>query len=470
MKMISENVWEIPREGKMRVPARIFASDILMEKIKADKSLLQVKNVAALPGIQKFSLAMPDAHQGYGFSIGGVAAFDMDEGIISPGGVGYDINCSVRLLRTDMMEDDISSKRKQLLEELSKEVPAGVGRSSKMRLSREELDEVLSTGAKWAVKKGYGTVKDLKHIEEGGSMQGRPDKVSDLAKKRGMPQIGTLGAGNHFLEMQKVDKIFMPEVAERFGITKPGQVMVMIHCGSRGLGHQVASDYIRAMENKFGISHLPDRELINAPISSELGQDYYHAMSAAANFGFANKQMITHWVRQCFDKVFGSNENMDTVYEVCHNIAKMEQHMIDGEKKKLCVHRKGATRSFGPGKEEVPEDYRDLGQPVIIPGSMGTASYLLVGTKKAEEISFGSTAHGAGRVASRSEALRTVRGEQVKKELKQKGIEVWGHSSKGLAEEAPQFYKDVDEVVRVSDALGIGKMVARVVPLAVLKG
>ncbi|MFH1133440.1 MAG: RtcB family protein [Nanoarchaeota archaeon] len=470
IKQIAKNVWQIPQEGKMLVPARVFASDILMEKIQADKTLEQVKNVACLPGIQKFSLAMPDAHQGYGFSIGGVAAFDIDKGVISPGGVGYDINCSVRLLRTSWEEADIRGKSQELLDALSKAVPAGVGRDGTRKLSRDELDEVLSTGAEWALKNGYGIKADLEHLEEQGVMKGNPAKVSDLAKKRGLPQIGTLGSGNHFLEIQKVDKIVLPDVAKRFGITHAGQVMVMVHCGSRGLGHQVASDYIKLMEDHYGVANLPDRELINAPIKSKLGQDYYEAMCAAANFGFANRQMIVHWTRESFEKVMGSSAGMETLYEVCHNMAKMEDHYIDNEWKHVCVHRKGATRSFGPGKREIPEDYQAVGQPVIIPGSMGTASYVLVGTKQAEEVSFASTAHGAGRVASRSEALRTVRGEDVKRSLAEKGITVKGFSMKGLAEEAPQFYKDIDEVVRVSDELGIGKTVARLVPIAVMKG
>jgi tRNA-splicing ligase RtcB len=469
LKKINEFTWQIDKQDSMRVPTIIYASEKILEKIKQDKTLEQAKNVACLKGIQNASYAMPDAHQGYGFPIGGVAAFDMEEGIISPGGVGYDINCGVRLLRTDLKAEDILSKRKQFLEEIYKEVPAGVGKGGITRVTKDVLMEVLSKGAKWAVEQGYGTADDLQKTEEYGNMKADINAVSERALQRGIPQLGTLGAGNHFLELQKVDQIFDKETAKSFGVDNEGQVMVMIHCGSRGLGHQVASDYIKKMEDKYGIEGLPDRELINAPINSELGQEYYNAMCAAVNFAFVNRQMIAHWTRDVFKKVFGSSEGMGQVYDVCHNLAKFEKHVVDGEEKEVCVHRKGATRSFGPGRAEVPEVYRDIGQPVIIPGSMGTASYVLVGTKKAEEISFGSTAHGAGRVGSRSHALRTIRGEQVARDLASKGIEVKG-PWKGLAEEAPQMYKDIDEVVRTSHKLGIGNLVARLVPLAVMKG
>jgi tRNA-splicing ligase RtcB len=469
LKKIDEFVWEIGKEGAMKVPAIIYASERLLEKIKQDKTLEQAKNVACLKGIQRASYAMPDAHQGYGFPIGGVAAFDMEEGIISPGGVGFDINCGVRLLRTDLKAEKILEKRKEFLEEIYKDVPAGVGRGGITKVSKDVLFEVLEKGAKWAAENGYGTKEDLQRTEEYGSMKADSSAVSDRALKRGMPQLGTLGAGNHFLEVQKVDQIFDEEAAKRFGIEEQNQVMAMIHCGSRGLGHQIASDYIRKMEEKYGTANLRDRDLVNAPIQSELGQQYYNAMCAAVNFAFANRQMIAHWTRNVFERVFESSEGMSQVYDVCHNLAKFEKHAIGNEVRELCVHRKGATRSFGPGREEIPEIYRDIGQPVIIPGSMGTASYLLVGTKKAEEISFGSTAHGAGRVGSRSQALRSLRGEQIAKELANKGIEVKG-SWKGLAEEAPQMYKDIDEVVKVSHKLGIGNLVARLVPLAVMKG
>jgi len=469
-KKINNFSWKIEKQGSMRVPATIFASEKLMVKIREDKTLQQAMNVASLKGIQKSMYVMPDAHEGYGFPIGGVAAFDMQEGIISPGGVGYDINCGVRLVRTDLDFDQIMSKRKDLLNEIFKEVPAGVGKAGITKLSKDVLREILQKGAKWAVEEGYGTKDDLLKTEEYGYMEKADSHaVSEKALARGLPQLGTLGSGNHFLEIQKVDQIYEPETAKAFGVTKPGQVLVMIHCGSRGLGHQVASDYIKIMEEKYGFKDLPDRELINAPINSEIGEKYYKAMCASVNYAFANRQMILHWVRESFERVFGPIK-MEQIYDVCHNLAKFETHIIDGEKKKVCVHRKGATRSFGPGREEIPEVYRNIGQPVIIPGSMGTASYLLVGTKKAEEISFGSTAHGAGRVASRSQALRELRGEDVARHLMEKNIEIKGASWKGIAEEAPEMYKDIDEVVRVSKESGLGLPVARLVPLGVMKG
>lgn len=471
LKRIDANTWEIPKHADMKVPAVIYASEKLLAGVKGDKTLQQAKNVACLRGIQRKAYVMPDAHQGYGFPIGGVAAFDLEEGIISPGGVGYDINCGVRLLKTDFKEQDILDKKKLLLAEIFKEVPAGVGKGGTTRLSRRELEEVCAKGAEWAVANGYGMKQDLQKTEENGRMkEADPSFLSQRALERGLPQLGTLGAGNHFIEIQKVSEIFDFDVAKVFGIHSVDQIMVMIHCGSRGLGHQVASDYIRLMENKFGIRGLPDRELINAPIRSDLGNRYYKSMSAAVNFAFANRQMIAHWVRQVFQKVMGSSEGMDQVYDVCHNVAKFEHHTIEGRIKKVCIHRKGATRSFGPGRREIPEIYREVGQPVLIPGSMGTASYILVGTDKAEELSFGSTAHGAGRVMSRHEARRRFRGEKIKQELEQKGIELRSTSWRGVAEEAPQAYKDVDEVVRISHEAGIGQLVAKVVPVGVMKG
>jgi tRNA-splicing ligase RtcB len=471
LKRIDANTWEIPKHADMKVPAVIYASEKLLASVKGDKTLQQAKNVACLRGIQRKSFVMPDAHQGYGFPIGGVAAFDLEEGVISPGGVGYDINCGVRLLKTDYTEQDILDKRKLLLAEIFKDVPAGVGKGGTTRLSRRVLEEVCAKGAEWAVANGYGMKQDLQKTEENGRMQeADPSFLSQRALERGLPQLGTLGAGNHFIEIQKVSEIFDFDVAKVFGIHSVDQIMVMIHCGSRGLGHQVASDYIRLMENKFGTRGLPDRELINAPIRSELGNRYYKSMSAAVNFAFANRQMIAHWIRQVFQKVMGGPEGMDQVYDVCHNVAKFEQHTIEGRVKKVCIHRKGATRSFGPGRIEIPEIYRAVGQPVLIPGSMGTASYILVGTSKAEELSFGSTAHGAGRVMSRHEAKRRFRGEKIKEELEQKGIELLSTSWRGVAEEASQAYKDVDEVVRISHEVGIGQLVAKVVPVGVIKG
>ncbi len=471
LKRINDNTWEIPRHGDMRVPAVVYASQKLLVSVKGDLTLEQARNVDCLRGIQRMSYVMPDAHQGYGFPIGGVAAFDLDEGIISPGGVGYDINCGVRLLRTDYMEKDVTAKRKDLLAEIFKEVPAGVGKGGVTKLSQNVLKEILIKGAEWTVDNGYGTKDDLQMTEEQGRMKDADwSYISHRALERGIPQLGTLGAGNHFLEFQKVDKIYDEGVAKVFGIQAERQVLVMIHCGSRGLGHQVASDYIQSMENRFGIRGLPDRELINAPIQSPLGQQYYKSMCAAVNYAFANRQMITHWVRDVFKKVMGSSQGMRQVYDVCHNVAKLEKHIVEGREKSLCIHRKGATRSFGPGRLEIPEAYRAVGQPVIIPGSMGTASYVLVGTPEAEAKSFSSTAHGAGRLMSRHEALRRFRGEQIRVELAKKGIELQSTSWKGVAEEAAGAYKDVDEVVRVSHEIGLGRLVARVVPIGVMKG
>ncbi len=471
LKKIDEFTWEIPRQGGMRVPAILYSSPRLMEGVRGDQTLKQAGNMACLPGIQRAAYAMPDAHQGYGFPIGGVAAFDMDEGVISPGGVGYDINCGVRLLRTEFQEEDIAPVRKQLLDAIFEEVPAGVGRGGATRLNRRTLMEVCERGAEWVVGHGYGSPQDLEFTEEHGRMAGAdPSYLSSRAIERGIPQLGTLGSGNHFLEIQKVEKIHDREVAERFGIHAEGQVLVMIHCGSRGLGHQVASDHIRAMENRFGFKDLPDRQLINAPIRSKLGEQYIKCMSSAVNYAFANRQMIAHWVRQVFHRVLGSARGMDQVYDVCHNVAKFERHRIQGRMKEVCIHRKGATRSFGPGREEIPEAYRSVGQPVFIPGSMGTASYILAGTSEAEELSFSSTAHGAGRVMSRHEARKRFRGEQIQQDLESKGIALRSASWKGVAEEASEVYKDVDEVVRVSHETGIGRLVARVVPLGVMKG
>jgi tRNA-splicing ligase RtcB len=471
LKKINANTWEIPKHANMKVPAVVYASEKLLSGVRGDKTLFQAKNVACLPGIQRRAYVMPDAHQGYGFPIGGVAAFDMQEGIISPGGVGYDINCGVRLLKTDFTEKDVLEKRRLLLSEICREVPAGVGRGGTTKLSRKVLEEVCAKGAEWAVENGFGRRDDLLKTEENGRMrEADPSHLSPRALERGVPQLGTLGAGNHFLEIQKVSEIFDSDVASVFGIRSPGQIMVMIHCGSRGLGHQVASDYIKLMENKFGVKGLPDRELIHAPIRSDMGKRYYGSMSAAVNFAFANRQMIAHWVRSVFQKVMGSSEGMDQVYDVCHNVAKFERHFVEGRVKEVCIHRKGATRSFGPGREEIPEVYRTVGQPVLIPGSMGTSSYILVGTKLAEERSFGSTAHGAGRVMSRHEAKRRFRGEEIKRELEERGIELRSTSWKGVAEEASQAYKDVDEVVRVSHETGLGKLVAKVVPVGVMKG
>ncbi len=471
LKKINDYTWEIPKHGEMKVHAVFYSSPKLLESSQKDNTVNQAQNVACLPGIQRASYVMPDAHQGYGFPIGGVAAFDMENGIISPGGVGYDINCGVRLLRSDYSEKDIRSKVGQLLAEIYNQVPSGVGKGGIRRLNQKALLEVCVKGAEWAVENDFGTEQDLSRTEEYGRMKGaEPSFLSKRAIERGLPQLGSLGAGNHFLEIQKVDKIFDKKIAGVFGIHSIGQIMVMIHCGSRGLGHQVASDYIKQMENKFGIKGLPDRQLINAPLHSELGQKYYKAMKAAVNFAFTNRHMIAHRIRCVFEKVMGSSETMDQIYDVCHNVAKFENHKIDGHWKEVCIHRKGATRSFGPGREEIPEAFRSIGQPVLIPGSMGTASYVLVGTKKAEEKSFGSTAHGAGRVISRKGARRNFRAEDIKMDMNAKGIELKSASLKGVAEESSEAYKDVDEVVEVSHKAGIGNLVARLVPVGVIKG
>jgi len=469
IKKVKENVWEIPKEEGMNVPGIVFASDKLIESIKQDKTLEQVKNVAKLPGIVEKSIALSDAHQGYGFSIGGVAAFDLKKGIISPGGVGYDINCGVRLLSTNLTKEQLLKKRKELTHEIVRSVPSGVGRGSRLKLTDPELNSVLNDGVNWAVDKGYATKEDLERIEDNGKIEGADaSKLSQRAKARGRDQLGTLGAGNHFLEIQEVEKIYDQKVAEVFGL-KEGQVTVMIHCGSRGLGHQTASDYIKSFEKEYGIENLPDRELVNAPIESEGGKDYRAAMGAAANFAFTNRQIITFNVRKAFKNFFPKSK-IDIVYDIAHNMAKFEEHTVNGKKMTLCVHRKGATRSFGPGRKEIPKIYRKVGCPIFIPGSMGTSSYVLVGTKTAEEISFGSTAHGAGRKMSRTAAARDISLEHVKEELEKRDIYVEAGSKRGMTEEAPEAYKDVDEVVKVSDELGIGKIVAKLRPLAVMKG
>ena len=469
IKKISKNVYGLLKEGCMNVPGIVYASEKILEDIKKDKTLEQVKNVACLPGILKNSITLTDAHQGYGFSIGGVAAFDLDEGIISPGGVGYDINCSVRLLKTNLTKKDVLSKQKEISDKLNKKIPSGVGRGSPFQMTKEELKNVLEGGSKYLVGKGYGVKEDYLHTEEEGHMEeADSSKISERALRRGIGQLGTLGAGNHFLEISFVDEIFDKKIAKTFGLKKD-QAMIMIHCGSRGLGHQIASDYIKKMENKYGFKNLPDRELINAPIKSKLGKDYYKAMCCAVNFAFANKQLITYWIREEMKKIF-SNCKTDVVYDVSHNIAKFEEHIVNGKKKKVCVHRKGATRSFGPGRVEIPKDYRKVGQPVLIPGTMGTSSYVLVGTKKAEELTWGSTVHGAGRIMSRSKAIYNIKGEDTKRKLEKKGIEVTSSSFKSLAEESPEVYKDIEEVVDVVHDLGISKKVARLKPLIVIKG
>lgn len=468
LKKIQENIYELPKIGEMNVPGRIFASEKLLKDIEED-SLKQVANVATLSGILKASIAMSDMHVGYGFPIGGVAGFDVDKGVISPGGIGYDINCSVRLLKTNLSLKDIERKKSEVVHSLFRTIPSGVGRGSSLKISKEELNEILTNGAQWAVKNGYGIKEDYEHTEESGKLGGaKPEFVSERAKARGIKQLGTLGAGNHFLEIQVIDEVFDEKVAKILGLKK-GQITIMIHCGSRGLGHQVASDYIKEMENVYGNKNLVDRELINAPIKSELGKKYYGAMACAANFAFANKQVITHLVRGNLKHYFPKFK-AEVVYDVCHNIAKFEKHIVNGKEKEILIMRKGATRSFGPGRKEIPKDYRKIGQPVLIPGSMGTFSYVLLGTQKAEELSFSSTAHGAGRVMSRKEANMTFTKEEIKKSLYKKGVEIESGSIKGIVEEGPGVYKDIDEVVKVSHETGIGTYVVKLRPLGVIKG
>jgi tRNA-splicing ligase RtcB len=473
-KKINDHLFEIEKTGNMKVPVRIYASEKLMKNLEQDRSLQQGMNVACLPGIYGQSIMLPDAHQGYGFSIGGVAALDFEHGCISPGGIGFDINCGVRLLTTPLKKEDVEPKIKELIDSMFRNVPSGVGSESFLCLNNQELDDVLNRGAAWAVDKGYGFKEDLEHCEENGSMKDADaSKVSNKAKSRGREQLGTLGAGNHFLEVQFVDQIFDKKVAEAFGITEEGQVTVMIHCGSRGLGHQVCSDYLRQMEEADPAlaKSLPEKDLIYAKAGSQLAKDYFGAMAASANYAWANRHIIAHQIRKSFKEILGLEpEKLKTVYDVAHNIAKIEEHMIEGEKKKVYVHRKGATRSLPAEHPNVPEVYKHVGQPVIIPGSMGTSSYLLVGTQKAVDDTFGSTAHGAGRVMSRTEAMRSFRGEQVKKDLAEHNIYLRAGSMKGVSEEAPAVYKDIDEVVKVSHEAGIGNLVAKLRPIGVIKG
>jgi len=469
--------WVIPKGAKpcMNTDAIVFADEYLLEKMESDLTLEQAANVACLPGIKLYSYVMPDGHQGYGFPIGGVAGFDLEEGVISPGGVGYDINCGVRVLRTNLSVDDVRDKLKELVEVLFRNVPSGVGSTGQLRLSFRDLDEVLEHGVKWAIERGFGWERDAEHTEERGSMEGaRADKVSKVAKQRGHEQLGTLGAGNHFLEIQFVDRIYDPEIAKVMGLTHVGQVTVMIHTGSRGLGHQVASDYLQVMERamrRYGIS-VPDRELAALPFKSPEAQDYFAAMAAAANFAWTNRQIIMHWVRESFRKVYKQDPEalgLELIYDVAHNIAKIEEHVINGEKYRVVVHRKGATRAFPPGHPDIPSDYSSIGQPVLIPGSMGTASYILVGVREAARTWY-SAPHGAGRWLSRGEAIRSYSPDRVIAELGSKGIVVRAATKRVVSEEAPEAYKDVDRVVLVADKVGISRPVARLVPIGVVKG
>lgn len=469
VKEISENIWEIPKTGKMRVPGRVFASKALMKNIREGRCIEQIQNVAQLPGIVGHSLGMPDAHFGYGFCVGGVAAFDAKKGIISPGGIGFDINCGVRLLASGLKKKDFMKKRQEIIEELYKAVPTGTGKSGEFVLDNKGLDSVLKEGIDWAIGRGFAFKQDKECCENNGRIESAdPKMVSEKAKERGRSQLGTLGSGNHFLEIQCVESLFDAKTASAFGLEKD-QIVVMIHSGSRGLGHQVASDYVQAMAKEYGANDLPDKQLACAPIDSKLGKAYLGAMAAAANFAFVSRQLITYKVRRVFGSYFPDSE-LKLVYDVAHNIAKFEEHTVDGKKQVLCVHRKGATRSFGPGEKELPARYRKTGQPIILPGSMGTFSYVLGGTEEAEQLSFSSTAHGAGRILSRTYALENITPAGVEKTLKARDVLIKAGSRKGMVEEAPEAYKDVDEVARVSHALGLGRLVARLRPLAVIKG
>jgi len=481
LQRIDRYMWRIPQNYKsgMRVPGLVLASEQLLTKMRSDRTLIQCANVATLPGIYKYSITLPDGHEGYGFPIGGVAAFDAENGVVSPGGVGYDINCGVRLVRTNLSEKDVRPVLKQLIATLFRNVPCGLGsRRKDFRVTGRDIDDLMVEGAGWVVRHGLGWDEDLDYCEERGGIEGAdPSKVSNTARSRGAAQIGTLGSGNHFLEIDVVDRIEDPRAARTFGIEHEGQVVVLIHTGSRGFGHQICSDYLRVMEramHKYGI-HPPDRELACAPATSREAQDYIAAMKCGINYAFANRQAIMHWVRESFSRVFKTDPEdlgMHLVYDVAHNIAKLEEHIVDdkGTKRKVYVHRKGATRAFPAGRPELPTKYRDIGQPVLLPGSMADSSWVLLGTQKAMELTFGSTAHGAGRLLSRARAKRQWRGSEIKRDMERRGILVEAASLRVLSEEASGAYKPCDAVAEVSHNVGIATKVARLVPIAVAKG
>jgi tRNA-splicing ligase RtcB len=471
LKRRSDHEWEIPQRGAMRVPAVIYASEALMREMD-HKVYEQAVNVATLPGIVKASYAMPDAHWGYGFPIGGVAAFDPDEGgVVSAGGVGFDISCGVRCLHTGLTRPDVMAVQKELAEMLYYRIPAGVGSTGAIRLNEAEMDAMLAGGAKWAVERGWGTTEDLERIEEHGQMlHAKPSSVSQHAKQRQRDEMGTLGSGNHYLEVQEVTAVYDARIAALFGL-KQGDIVVMIHCGSRGLGHQIGTEFLKRMAidaARHGIV-LPDRELACAPINSPVGEDYLGAMRAAINCALANRQILTHLVRQVFHQVL-AQARLPLLYDVSHNTCKVEEHRSDGGSRRLYVHRKGATRAFGPGHPDIPEALRAAGQPVLIGGSMGTGSYVLAGTKESEALAFSSACHGAGRAMSRHQALRTWRGRQVIDDLAARGVLIKSPSMRGIAEEAPEAYKDVTAVVDAADAAGLAKKIARLEPLVCIKG
>jgi tRNA-splicing ligase RtcB (3'-phosphate/5'-hydroxy nucleic acid ligase) len=474
---VDDFTWDLPQhfDGRMRVPARIYGNRRVFESAFGDSSVEQLVNVAMLPGIVARAMAMPDMHQGYGFPIGGVAAFDAEEGLISPGGVGYDINCGVRMLASGLDEEELEPHLDDLLTALYQMCPSGVGADGALPLSYQELDRVLTRGAEWARQRGYASADDLERTESGGCLDGaRVQAVPDRARERGLPQMGSLGSGNHFLEVDVVDAIYDIEAADAYGL-REGQVVVQIHCGSRGLGHEVCAQYLRRLQGapqRYRIP-IPDRELVAAPMASSEGQDYLAAMYAAANYAFANRQVLAHFVRGAFEKVLAGRVrdwSLDQVYDVTHNMAKVEEHIVDGESRRLVVHRKGATRAFPPGHPEVCAPYREVGQPVLVPGSMGTPSYVLAGAAGSMERSFGSSCHGAGRTMSRREATRRARGEDVRSSLNAQGIAVRTRSMRGLAEEAPYAYKDVDLVVDSVVGAGLTRKIARVTPVGVVKG
>jgi len=479
LQKIDDWRWLLPQDYKpgMRVPGLIFASEELLDVVGEDQAIEQVANVAFLPGIVKYSMAMPDIHWGYGFPIGGVAAMRVADGVISPGGVGFDINCGTRVLRTNLTEEEVRPVIKPLMDQIFRDVPSGIGGSGQVRASLKEIDEVLMKGARWALEQGYAWPEDIESIESGGAVPGaNPDKVSRKAKERGAPQLGTLGSGNHFLEVQVIDEVFDPEAAAAMGITGPGQVLVFIHCGSRGLGHQTCQDYLDVMEEatqRYDF-RLPDKQLACAPIKSKEGQDYLAGMTAAANFAFCNRQLITHWTRQAFQRVMGRDARSDLgmflVYDVAHNIAKIERHRLDSHEIEVCVHRKGATRAFPPGHPDVPAKYQRIGQPVLVPGDMGRYSYICAGTEQAMAETWGSSCHGAGRVRSRGEAKRVLKGVDVAQRLLERGIYVRAQNRALLAEEASEAYKDVALVVDVLDQAGIARKVCRMRPIGVVKG
>lgn len=476
LEKIDDYRWRIKKQGKMKTHGIVYADSSMLSKIQSDQSLLQVANVACLPGIVGNSLGMPDIHWGYGFPIGGVAAFDVKDGIVSPGGVGYDINCGVRLLRTGLKKSEIELKLKDLVDNLFVNVPSGLGSKRKdLKLSTKDTHAVFNKGAKWAVERGFGIAEDIEHIEERGAIPGAdPDLISQHALERGSPQLGTLGSGNHFVELDVVDEVYDDALAAAFGLHQHG-IAVTIHTGSRGLGHQVCDDFIKVMlkaSQKYGIE-LPDKQLCCAPINSAEGTNYLAAMACAANYAFANRQLITHWVRETFEHVLHISPKalqMKLVYDICHNIAKIETHTVAGKERKLCIHRKGATRAFPPHHPQVPADYQATGQPVLIPGDMGRYSFVLVGTKQAMAQTFGSSCHGAGRILSRHKAKKAAKGRSIAGELEDIGIYVRAMGRATLVEEMPEAYKDVSQVVEVVHQAGIGKKVARLRPLGVIKG